>query len=55
MNNTKPKTLYKASKPIAIKINPVVYTGFILFFFLIFFIIGLIFTSNLDLILKGVL
>lgn len=54
MNNTKPKTLYKASKPISIKINPVLTAGFILFFFLIFFVIGLLSISNMDFILNVV-
>lgn len=54
MNNTKPKTLYKANKPIAIKINPVLTAGFILFFFLIFLIVGLLVNNNMDFILNVV-
>lgn len=54
MNNNTPKTLYKANKPIAIKINPVVLTGFILFFFLIFLIVGLLVNNNMDFILNVV-
>lgn len=54
MKNNTPKTLYKASKPISIKINPVVYTGFILFFFLIFLIVGLLVNNNMDFILNVV-
>ncbi|MBQ3414960.1 MAG: hypothetical protein IJH39_06365 [Clostridia bacterium] len=54
MNKTTPKTLYKVNKPVAIKINPIVAIGFILFFFLIFFVIGLLSISNMDFILNVV-
>ena len=51
MNKTTPKTLYKVNKPVAIKINPIITIGFILFFFLIFFVIGLLSVSDMNFIL----
>lgn len=54
MNNTTPKTLYKASKPVIFKINTTFLMVFILFFFLIFLAIGLLTVSNMTFILNTI-
>ena len=54
MNNTPPKTLYKANKPITFKINTIILIVFVLFFFLIFLVIGLLTVGNMTFILNTI-
>lgn len=54
MNNTTPKTLYKANKPIKFKINTIFLMVFILFFFLIFLAIGLLTVNNMQFLLNTI-